>query len=304
MKTPANLTSTWYYYHDTLLLSRIAGALGKNEQATELSAQAEEIKKAFNNEFREGGRYATNDYGWLTKFYISQTSQTLPLYLDMVPEEAREDALAMLKRAVVDQSDCHVDTGIVGTRYLFDVLTENDMADIAYKVATQRSYPSWGYMIDEGATTLWERWEKLEGQGMNSHNHIMLGSIDAWYYRVLAGLAPAEPGWKRIRVRPHILGDLTYATATLKTIRGEASVSWEKKDDGLELSVGIPTNVTADVHIPAASENPVIKEGNTIIWAEGKPAELVDGIAPVGAGNGYVNVRAGSGFYEFEVNGV
>jgi len=303
MKTPAALTSTWYYYHDTLILARIAAILGKEGEAAELSALAEEIKHAFNNEFLAGGRYATNDYGTLTLFYISQTSQLLPLYLEMVPEEAREDVLEMLKRAVVEQSDCHVDTGIVGTRYLLDVLTENGMSDIAYKVATTRSYPGWGYMIDEGATTLWERWEKLEGMGMNSHNHIMLGSIDAWFYRVIAGLAPAEPGWKRVRIKPHILGDLTHATATLKTVRGEVTVSWEKREDDLKLSIGIPANVSADVYIPVPDEKSAIKEGSTVIWAKGKPAESVKGITLVEANNGYVYLTAGSGFYEFEVGG-
>jgi alpha-L-rhamnosidase len=302
MKTPAALTSTWYYYHDTLLLARMADILGKEEDAAELAATAEEIKRAFNKEFLAGGRYASNDYGALTLFYISQTSQALPLYLDMVPEDARDDALEMLRRAVVVQSDCHVDTGIVGVRYLLDVLTDNGMADIAYKVATTRSYPGWGYMIDEGATTLWERWENLEGEGMNSHNHIMLGSIDAWFYRVIAGLSPAEPGWKKVRVKPHMLGDLTHATATLKTLRGDITVSWEKRDDDVKLSIGIPANVSADVHIPVPDVKSTIKEGGTTIWAKGKPADTVKGIIPIEASEDHFHLTAGSGFYQFEVS--
>ena len=301
MKTPGPLTSSWYFYHDTLLLSRIAGVLEKVKEASELSALAGEIKDAFNREFLEGGRYATNDYGMLTHVYISQTSQALPLYLDMVPENLKETALAMLKQAVVEQSDCHVDTGIVGTRYLFDVLTEHGMADIAYKVATQRTYPGWGYMIEEGATTLWERWEKLEGEGMNSHNHIMLGSIDAWFYRTIAGLAPAEPGWKRIRVKPHILGDLTYATATVKTVRGEVSVSWEKKGSTLSMSVSIPANAMADVSVPILSPNSTVKEGDTLIWSDGKAKQEARGLTSLEIQDGYLTMAAGSGFYEFEV---
>ena len=301
MKTPAALTSTWYYYHDTLLLSRIAEALGKEADAAELSSLADDIKQAFNREFLSGGRYDTNDYGVLTNVYISQTSQALPLYLDMVPEDAREAVVEMLRRAVVEQSDCHVDTGIVGTRYLFDVLTENGMAEIAYKVATQRSYPSWGHMVEEGATTVWERWEKLEGQGMNSHNHIMLGSIDAWYYRVIAGLGLTEPGWKRVRIKPHLLGDLTHATATVETVRGEVHVSWEKKENGLSLSVAIPVNVSADVYVPVPDSGCEIKEGGAIIWTGNKAAGEVKGITVVGAEEGYIHMTAGSGFYEFEV---
>ncbi|MCP4751271.1 MAG: family 78 glycoside hydrolase catalytic domain, partial [Proteobacteria bacterium] len=146
-KTPVELTSTWYFYHDTLLLSRMADVLNKKEDYGELAELAEQIKLAFNREFLQNGRYSTINNGILTDIYMSQTSQTLPLYLDMVPDDQKQQALENLETAVVSQSDCHVDTGIVGPRYLFDVLTENGLADVAYKVATQRTYPGFGYMI-------------------------------------------------------------------------------------------------------------------------------------------------------------
>ncbi len=301
--TPVELTSTWYFYHDTLLLARMAAVLGREEEVSGLSALTDEIKDAFNLEFLNNGRYATVKNGQLTELFLSQTSQALPLYLDMVPEEQKAKALRRLIRAVVVQSDCHVDTGIVGTRYLFDVLTENGLAEIAYRVATQKTYPGWGYMVAEGATTLWERWEKLEGEGMNSHNHIMLGSIDAWFYRTIAGLVPLEPGWKKVRIKPHILGDLTDATATLQTVRGEIYVSWEKKSDLLRLLLSIPTNVMADLFIPASGETSTIEEGGAIVWAEGKGAGQVNGITPIEAVEDYVHMRVGSGYYEFEVYG-
>jgi alpha-L-rhamnosidase len=158
-------------------------------------------------------------------------------------------------------------------------------------------------MIEEGATTLWERWEKLEGQGMNSHNHIMLGSVDAWFYLVIAGLAPAEPGWRRIRIKPHILGDLTHATATVRTIRGDVHVSWEKSEASLNLRIGIPANTLADIHIPLSDKMGTIKEGETTIWSDGKAAEAVSGITPVGEEEEYVHLIAGSGFYEFDISG-
>jgi alpha-L-rhamnosidase len=301
--TPVELTSTWYFYHDTLLLARMAGVLGREEEVSELSALADEIKDAFNLAFLNNGRYATVKNGQLTELFLSQTSQALPLYLDMVPEEQKAKALRRLIRAVVIQGDCHVDTGIVGTRYLFDVLTENGLAEIAYRVATQRTYPGWGYMVTEGATTLWERWEKLEGEGMNSHNHIMLGTIDAWFYRTIAGLVPLEPGWKKVHIKPHILGDPTNATATLQTVRGEIYVSWEKKQDLLRLFLSIPTNVMANLFIPASGETTRIKEGGAIVWAEGKGAGQVNGVMPIKAVEDYVHMRVGSGSYEFEVYG-
>jgi len=107
----------------------------------------------------------------------SQTSNLLPLFLDMVPEECREMVVGRLLESVVKQQGLHLDTGIVGLRYLFDVLTGLGYQEIAYRIITQTSYPGWGYMLREGATTLWERWEKIEGEGMNSNNHVMLGSV-------------------------------------------------------------------------------------------------------------------------------
>ena len=298
--TPVELTSTWYFYHDTLLLSRIAEAIGREDECKELNHRAREIKKAFNGEFLDNGRYATVTNGQLTRAFLSQTSQALPLYLDMVPEDQKDRALRLLKRAVVVQSDSHLDTGIVGTRYIFDVLTENNEGETAFKVATQKTFPSWGYMIEEGATTLWERWEKLEGGGMNSHNHIMLGSIDAWFYRTIAGIVPLEPGWKKVGIRPHLLGDLTDASAALKTVRGEIAVSWEKLGDRVRLVISIPVNISAEVCVPAFGEMTRIKESGTTIWPVEEGADSVPGIIPVEAEQDFVRFKVSSGFYEFE----
>ncbi len=298
-KTPIEFTSTWYFYHDTLLLSRMAKVLKKNEDFSELTELAERIKLAFNREFLKNGRYSTIRNGMLSDIYMSQTSQSLPLYLDMVPDNQKQQALDNLKTAVISQSDCHVDTGIVGTRYLFDVLTANGLADVAYKVATRRTYPGFGYMIEEGATTLWERWEKLEGSGMNSHNHIMLGSIDAWFYRVLTGIAPLEPGWKKARIKPHVVGDLKQLSASLNTVRGEIEVAWRKDDDRLTLSVSIPVNLTAEVFIPANGKNVTVKENGKTFWSRNSKVNEIEGIGSVKPEKGYLRLTAASGSYEF-----
>ncbi|MCP4750485.1 MAG: alpha-L-rhamnosidase, partial [Proteobacteria bacterium] len=274
----------------------------KKEDYGELAELAEKIKLAFNREFLQNGRYSTINNGILTDIYMSQTSQTLPLYLDMVPDDQKQQALENLETAVVSQSDCHVDTGIVGTRYLFDVLTENGLADVAYKVATQRTYPGFGYMIEEGATTLWERWEKLEGSGMNSHNHIMLGSVDAWFYRVLAGISPLEPGWRKVKIKPHILGDLTLVSASLNTVRGEIKVTWRKEGDRLTLSVDIPANLTAEVYIPSPGENAAIQENGKTFWTNANQVDEIEGVVSMRPENGYLQLTATSGSYEFVVS--
>ncbi|MCK7480621.1 MAG: hypothetical protein M0C28_27885 [Candidatus Moduliflexus flocculans] len=137
---------------------------------------------------------------------------------------------------------------------MLDVLTRNGQGEAAFRVATQKSYPGWGYMIAEGATTLWERWEKLGGHAMNSQNHIMLGSVDAWFYRVLAGLSPALPGWKKVRIRPHVLGDLTFVEASLETVAGRIGSAWKRAGDVFSLEVRVP--VGADRRSPRSPARP------------------------------------------------
>lgn len=225
-RTPAELTSTWYYYHDTLLLAKMARVLRRDADATRLNESADRIREAFNARFLKDYGYAANQ---MTPSDVmpSQTSNVLPLYLEMVPADSCDLVIGRLLESVVKHHDYHLDTGIVGTRYLFDVLTRLGFDEAAYRIATQTSYPGWGYMLREGATTLWEHWEKIEGEGMNSNNHIMLGSVDAWYYSTIAGLRPAAAGWSQIEFRPHPVGDLRYASASLQTVRGRASISWE-----------------------------------------------------------------------------
>ena len=159
-------------------------------------------------------------------------------------------------------------------------------------------------MIKEGATTLWERWESLTEVGMNSQNHIMLGSVDAWFYRYLAGiqLDPSAPGWQRIRIKPHILGDLQFASASLYTVRGLVSSRWTKGYNSLELQVTVPVNSQAKVSIPTIGlENVVIKEGDTVIWEHGKPGHPVAGVNGGTAEQAYVTFEVGSGTYCFVV---
>jgi alpha-L-rhamnosidase len=299
-KTPVEFTSTWYYYHDVLLLAKIAEVLGRNDEAKEHARLAEEIRNAFNAAFLGEDQYAAIRVSRIDN-YPNQTSNVLPLYLDMVPAGAKAKVFASLVRSVVRQQDNHVDTGILGTRYLLDVLTRSGEAETAYKVATQKSYPGWGYMIEEGATTLWERWEKLTGSSMNSQNHIMLGSIDAWFYRTIGGLTPLEPGWRKFRVKPHVLGDLTSAEAGLKTVRGPVRSAWTKEESSFSFEVLVPIGATASVHIPELYPDGSLSESEKVIWRGSGPAEEVPGITAAGREERHVVFEVGSGAYRFEL---
>jgi alpha-L-rhamnosidase len=297
-RTPLELVSTWYYYHDTSLFLKIAKILGNNDDFHSYTEKAEQIKDDFNKEFlMRTYKYIKVSF---TDGAISQTSNVLPLYLNMVPENKEKSILNYLVEAISGHYDYHVDTGIVGTRYIFEVLTDNGYPDIAYKMITQTSFPGYGYMINEGATTLWERWEKLESSGMNSHNHIMLGSVDTWFYNTLAGIRSLTPGWGKIRIKPFIPEDMNFAQAKLNTIKGMVYNAWEKRDLTIRFTTVIPVGCNAEMWIPIIGENPSIKEGDTAIWEKGVSTGDSE-IVFISKEENYVIFNIGSGFYEFNV---
>jgi len=122
----------------------------------------------------------------------------------------------------------------------------------------QESYPGWIYMLRNGATTLWERWEYIASDGMNSHNHIMLGSVDGWYYQYLAGIRPSAPAWKQIACHPGMFSGLTFAHAAVHTPGGRAELGWERSGDLLKISVTIPPGSEGLLYLPAGYGNPTV----------------------------------------------
>jgi alpha-L-rhamnosidase len=297
-KTPLELTSTWCYYRAAVLLSAFARVLSRTDDERDYARLAEAIKSAFNARFLVGDQYAAFRVGPADKS-PDQSSNVLPLALDMVPEEKRGRVLARLIDSVVKEWDYHLDTGIMGTRYLLDVLTDNGHGETAFRVATQRSYPGWGFMVESGATTLWERWENLTGAGMNSHNHIMFGSIDAWLYRAVAGLRCVAPGWRKMVIRPLFCDGLDEASAKVVTVRGPAEVAWKKEEHRFDLTARIPVGAEAEVHIPRRSGRGQVKESGAVIWRDGQVSEVpaeISGPKEVGP---YLVFTVGSGRYSF-----
>ncbi len=302
-KTPVALTSTWFYYHDVLTLSRMATALEDRDDAHTFAKKAEDIRNSFNKAFLGPDGYATLQMTSLDKS-ASQTSNLLPLHLRLVPDIDRERVLRKLLESVIHEHDYHLDTGILGTRYLLDVLTENGQAEAAFRVATQESYPSWGYMIREGATTLWERWENMSGDGMNSHNHIMLGSIDAWLYRAIVGLSCLSPGWRRFMIKPYPVGGLTFATARLHTVKGEIHAGWERSEKALQIFAQVPVGAEAEVHIPVIWESSGLFENGILIWEKDEVKARPREVSFEGRNEDRLVFRISSGFYAFTLSPV
>ncbi len=192
---------------------------------------------------RETGKY---DIG-------TQCCQAMPLALGLVPEDMKSKVLDVLLKDI-KAHDYHLTTGIFGTKYLFEALSDNGYDDVAYKIANQKTFPGWGHMLENGATTLWEHWEFSDNTF--SHNHPMFGSISEWFYRSLLGIRPTKPGFKEILIKPSVVSDLTYAKGHHDCPYGRIEISWKREGNKLTLDVTTPPNTTATIIVPGQDANP------------------------------------------------
>jgi alpha-L-rhamnosidase len=153
------------------------------------------------------------------------------------------------------------------------VLSDNGRSDLAYTLASQKTYPSWGYMLERGATTIWELWNgDTADPAMNSHNHLMLiGDLNIWFHEYLAGIRtdPAQPGFKRFQIRPYPVGDLGWVEATHRSLYGEIASRWRREGDRFTLEVRIPPNTTVLVYVPAPRAEAVTESGQPAAQATG-----------------------------------
>ena len=291
--TPGALMSTGYYFHGASLLARIAQVLGNDGDARTYRALAERIRAAYNRRFWDAGRQV---YG-----SGNQACSCFSLYMGLVPEERRTTVLEALVRDV-EAHEYHLTTGNLCSKYLLEVLSAMGRHDVAYRLATQTTYPSWGYMLACGATTIWERWEHTKETSMHSKNHPMMATFSAWFYRFLAGiqLEPDAAGFDRFRIRPHLVDDLQYVDAAVDTVRGRVASAWRREGDGLRLQVAVPVNATARVSVPKPRPARfAIFEGGQVVWRDGEPVARAPGIAGAQDDGDWVTFTVGSGDYEF-----
>jgi alpha-L-rhamnosidase len=174
----------------------------------------------------------------------------------MVPEQDRQKVSEALVRKIEEQNKGHIGTGLIGGQWLMQVLSDSGHPDVAYEIASQKSYPSWGYMVSQGATTIWELWNgDTANPAMNSGNHLMLvGDLVTWLYENLAGIRPdpAQPGFKHIVMHPTPVGDLTFVKASHESPYGKIVSDWKCEGDRFAWSVTVPVNTTATVYVPAS----------------------------------------------------
>jgi alpha-L-rhamnosidase len=249
-ETPRELLATAYWAHDAALMAEIADAVGRPDEAAGYRALRAKIGSAFADAFvASDGQIASG----------TQTAYTLGLHMQLIPNDVRAAAASHLVDAI-RRADWHLTTGFAGVGYLLPVLSATGHDGVAYRLLAQRTAPSWRYMIDQGATTIWERWDGwtqergFQSAWMNSFNHYALGSVGEWLYRFVLGIDqdPGQAGFGRLVLRPHPGGMLRSAQGSYQSVRGPISSGWQRDGDQFRLRVEVPPNVTASIRVPSA----------------------------------------------------
>ena len=257
VKPPVALTSTaaWAYY--AAIVSRTAAVLGREDESREYAELAEEITMRFNKKFFDPAT------GLYAKSKNSQSAYVVPLSLGLVPDEKRSLAIARLVDAVRGATN-HLNTGFVGTPFLLQCLTDVGRADLAAEIVSQRDFPGWGTLMNEGVFK--ENW-----RGEHAMMPSLGGPVGAWFYQSILGIRPdpAGIGFQRIIIKPEIVGNVTWAKGSYDSVRGRIYCSWEKRGERLKLRVVIPVNTTATVFLPADSVDSIREGGRNLAGAVG-----------------------------------
>ncbi len=304
-QTPLELVDAAYHALDARLMADMASALGKAEEAAAYRRWHEEVREAFRKDYVKGDGTMTVD---------TQTAYALALAFRLVPDELVKRATDVLA-ARITRNGVRMATGFLGTKSLLPALTAGGQHDLATRLFQSRRFPSWGYEVVNGATTVWERWDSYtkehgfngadgnQNASMNSFSHYAFGAVMEWGFRNLAGIDALEPGYRRIALAPRppepVTGldpePLTWVKARYDSIRGRIESAWRREGKKLLLEVTVPANTTALVRIPAAGPESV-KEG-------GQPLDKAPGVVVVDTAPGRIAVEVGSGRYAFEVAG-
>lgn len=287
--TDGVLIATAYYYRMLYYMQGFAKLLNKKEDEAAFAKLAQQVKNAFNKKFFNTAKkeYSNN----------TVTANLLPLYFGMVEDSLRDEIFGHISWTIRAANHGHISTGLVGTQWLMRGLTEYDRADLAYDMATNRDYPGWGYMVDNGATTIWELWNgNTANPSMNSGNHVMLlGDLITWYYENLAGIKSdsIDVAFKKIVMKPAVVDGLDFVKASYHSVYGNIKSEWHKTPGIFTWNITVPANTSAVVYLPAGNEKEV-REGN-------QPAASRDGIKFIGMQDKHAVYEVGSGSYSFTV---
>ena len=284
---PKDVISTAYFAYSTSLMVKIAKVLGKDDDAARFQTLLEKIKSEFNRAFVDAdGRIKGH----------TQTTYLMALGFDLLPAEKRPLAVKHLVD-LIEERNTHLSTGFLGVNLLLPVLTQIGRTDLAYQLLQNETYPSWGYPVKHGATTIWERWDGwTEDKGfqtpaMNSFNHYAYGSCGQWMFSTMAGIDTEGPGFQQIIIRPRPGGGIDYVNASYQSPHGRIAVAWRQETERLTLNVSIPANTTATVYVPAKNA--------ALVTESGKPASEAKGVKFLRFADGNAVYQIGSGDYAF-----
>ena len=286
---PKPVFATAFYAHSVDLVARMAATLGRVDEAKHYEQLFGQIKAAFNRAYvSPDGRIEGN----------TQAGYALALHFDLLPESLRAKATMNMVEGLKPYNG-QLSTGIQSTHRLMLELTRNGLNEEAYRLLNLRSFPSWGFMIDNGATTIWERWDGyvkgrgFQDPGMNSFNHWAFGAVGEWLWRNIIGINPDEskPGYQHFIIRPRPGGGLIWAKGAYDSIRGLIVSDWKIDNHLFKLKVSIPVNTTATVYVPTSNEKSVKESGN--------PVHTAKGVTWLGREEGTAKYRVLSGSYEF-----
>ncbi|MBQ8957507.1 MAG: family 78 glycoside hydrolase catalytic domain [Bacteroidales bacterium] len=244
--TEAAVISTPFYCYLSGKMAKFAELLGKADDAAFFNQEITTSTVAFNDKYfnRVTGIYANN----------TVTANILPLWFGMVPKGLEDKVLESIVDKTMNECGGHVSTGVIGIQQLMRCLTEYGRGDLALKIASNDTYPSWGYMVRNGATTIWELWNgNTADPAMNSGNHVMLlGDLIIWEYEYLGGIRALEPGYSKIELKPYPIEGLDFVNCAYNSVSGRIESNWKREDNRFEWDIVIPANTTAEVCLPTA----------------------------------------------------
>lgn len=285
--TPRDLVNTAYYAYDAQLMAEMADAIGEKADGKAYRKLYASIREAFIKKYLKPGDMLTGN---------TQTAYVLALRFGLLPPETRPNAMQHLVRDLAYRGG-HFSTGFVGLKDLMPALSEQGRDDLAYRILLKDDFPSWGYEVRNGATTVWERWDGwneelgLQTPEMNSFNHYSFGAVGEWMFTKMAGIDMAEPEYRSIVIRPRPTRELRYVRAEYCASPGWIAAEWSRDSGILRVACRVPVGTTARVHVPCAAVEDVTENGRT--------ARGTRGIKTIGYEDGCAVFEVGSGHYEF-----
>jgi alpha-L-rhamnosidase len=251
--TPPELITTAYFYHDAVIMSKIAGVLDNSIDANRYASLAANIKSAFEKEFVDKPNHIVGNG--------TQTALSCPLFFNMLDADLAYEVLNNLVENI-ENNDLNLDFGVLGSKFVPNTLAEMGKIDVAYNMINTTDFPGWGHWISQGATSLWEDWK-----GESSRNHIFFGDVSAWFYKYLGGIRPVEedPGYKHFMIKPYFPEDLSWVRSNTMSSFGRIESNWDRDDDGILMDVNIPFNTSATIILPENISYKVLFENKTEI---------------------------------------